>query len=75
MATLSKKPGSRFAITDWIASTNNISTNSERQRMSSHDVRQETRALVNGKLYYCYISGIIIFHYHWHSDASLAIQF
>ena len=49
MATLSVKPTNRYALADWFASNNNISTNSERQRDESHQVRQETRGLVNGK--------------------------
>ena len=48
MATLSVKPTNRYALTDWFTSNNNISTNSERQRDESHDIRQETRGLING---------------------------
>jgi len=47
MATLSLKPTQRFAPADWFASNDFISTNAERQRVASHQIRQEARALVN----------------------------
>uniref|UniRef100_H2ZLS4 Tektin n=1 Tax=Ciona savignyi TaxID=51511 RepID=H2ZLS4_CIOSA len=47
MATLSLKPAQRFAPADWFASNDFISTNAERQRDSSHQIRQEARELVN----------------------------
>ena len=50
MATLSLKPTQRFAPADWFASNDFISTNAERQRVASHQIRQEARALVNGEL-------------------------
>lgn len=52
MATLSLKPTQRFAPADWFASNDFISTNAERQRVASHQIRQEARELVNGKLLY-----------------------
>ncbi|OCT94754.1 tektin 2 (testicular) L homeolog isoform X1 [Xenopus laevis] len=47
MATLSFKPGSRFTVTDWHTNSALISTNAERQRIYSHQIRQEARALRN----------------------------
>nr|XP_039257130.1 tektin-2-like [Styela clava] len=47
MATLSLKPTQRFAPSDWFSSNELISTNAERQRVSSHQIRQESRALAN----------------------------
>lgn len=49
MATLSQKPADRFAVSDWFTSNNNISTSAERQRNSSHDIRQESVGLTNRK--------------------------
>lgn len=47
MATLSVKPGCRYTIPDWHTSNLLISTNAERQRLASHQVRQEARNLRN----------------------------
>ncbi|XP_075460673.1 tektin-2 [Ascaphus truei] len=47
MATLSMKPGSRFSVPDWHTSSALISTNAERQRSASHQIRQEARTLRN----------------------------
>ncbi|KAG8451443.1 hypothetical protein GDO86_003596 [Hymenochirus boettgeri] len=47
MAALSLKPASRFSVTDWHANSNLISSNAERQRTASHQIRQEARALRN----------------------------
>ncbi|XP_014352741.1 tektin-2 [Latimeria chalumnae] len=47
MATLSKKPGQRYTVPDWITNSQLISTNAERQRYASHQMRQEARALRN----------------------------
>ncbi|XP_063300548.1 tektin-2 [Pelobates fuscus] len=47
MATLSLKPGSRFAVPDWHTNSALISTNAERQRSASHDIRHEARMLRN----------------------------
>ncbi|XP_013390062.1 tektin-2-like [Lingula anatina] len=41
------KPATRFAPSDWFTSNYTISTNAERQRESSHQVRQESRFLRN----------------------------
>ena len=49
MATLSLKQTNRYAPSDWFASNDFISTNAERQRVSTHQIRQEARELVNGK--------------------------
>ena len=51
MATLSLKPTSRFSPSDWFASNDHISTNAERQRVATHEIRQEARQLINGKDY------------------------
>jgi len=45
MATLSLKPTQRFNIPDWHDSNKLISTNAERQREASHEIRQESRSL------------------------------
>ncbi|XP_005298433.1 tektin-2 [Chrysemys picta bellii] len=47
MATLSVKPGQRFSVPDWHTNANLISTNAERQRSASHQIRQEARTLRN----------------------------
>ncbi|XP_072276266.1 tektin-2 isoform X2 [Pyxicephalus adspersus] len=47
MATLSLKPGSRFSVPDWHTNNALISTNAERQRSASHQIRQEARSLRN----------------------------
>ncbi|KAM4795990.1 tektin-2 [Rhinophrynus dorsalis] len=47
MTTLSLKPGSRFSVPDWHTSNSLISTNAERQRIASHQIRQEARTLCN----------------------------
>ncbi|KAM9320806.1 tektin-2 [Gastrophryne carolinensis] len=47
MATLSLKPGSRFSVPDWHTNSSLISTNAERQRSASHQIRQEARTLRN----------------------------
>ncbi|KAM8976497.1 tektin-2 [Pelodytes ibericus] len=47
MATLSIKPGSRFSVPDWHTNSALISTNAERQRAASHEIRQEARILRN----------------------------
>ena len=41
------KPGGRYATSDWFTSNYTISTNAERQRGASHQVRQESRFLRN----------------------------
>lgn len=41
------KPATRHATSDWFTSNYTISTNAERQRAASHDVRQEARFLRN----------------------------
>lgn len=46
MATI-VKPATRFATSDWFTSNHTISTNAERQRDASHDIRQEGRFLRN----------------------------
>ena len=46
MATLSLKPTNRYAPVDWFASNDHISTNAERQRVATHQIRQEARELV-----------------------------
>ncbi|XP_053562984.1 tektin-2 [Bombina bombina] len=47
MATLSMKPGSRYSVPDWHTNNTLIATNAERQRLSSHQIRQEARVLRN----------------------------
>lgn len=47
MATLSMKPGQRFTLPDWQTSYDLLSSNAERQRLASHQVRQEARILRN----------------------------
>ncbi|XP_066495186.1 tektin-2 [Tiliqua scincoides] len=47
MATLSMKPGQRFTLPDWHTSFDLISTNAQRQRSASHQIRQEARILRN----------------------------
>ncbi|KAM6239969.1 tektin-2 isoform 2-T3 [Porphyrio hochstetteri] len=47
MATLSEKPGQRFTLPDWHTNSHLISADAERQRSTSHRVRQEARALRN----------------------------
>ncbi|XP_061452240.1 tektin-2 [Rhineura floridana] len=47
MATLSVKPGQRFTLPDWHTNCDLISTNAERQRFASHQIRQEARVLRN----------------------------
>lgn len=41
------RPSTRHATSDWFTSNYTISTNAERQRQSSHDIRQEDRFLRN----------------------------
>lgn len=41
------KPATRYATSDWFTSNHTISTNAERQRTASHDIRQEGRFLRN----------------------------
>lgn len=41
------KPATRHATSDWFTSNYTISTNADRQRGASHDVRQESRFLRN----------------------------
>ena len=40
-------PGTRHATSDWFTSNYTVSTNAERQRSASHDVRQEARFMRN----------------------------
>ncbi|XP_034974208.1 tektin-2 [Zootoca vivipara] len=47
MATLSVKPGQRYTLPDWRTHFDLISTNAERQRLASHQIRQEGRVLRN----------------------------
>ncbi|XP_043852571.1 tektin-2 [Dromiciops gliroides] len=47
MATLSMKPGERFRYPDWHINSYLLSTNAERQRDASHQIRQECRILRN----------------------------
>ncbi|CAH1255246.1 TEKT2 [Branchiostoma lanceolatum] len=47
MATLSQKPVTRYNPPDWFTSNFTISTNAERQRDASHQIRQEARNLRN----------------------------
>ena len=41
------KPATRFNTSDWFTSNYAVSTNAERQRVASHDTRQEARFLRN----------------------------
>ncbi|XP_058052255.1 tektin-2 [Ahaetulla prasina] len=47
MATLSVKPGQRFTLPDWHTNSDLLSSNAERQRSASHQIRQEARILRN----------------------------
>ncbi|XP_062818364.1 tektin-2 [Anolis carolinensis] len=47
MATLSMKPGQRFTFPDWRMNRELLVSNAERQRIASHQIRQEARALRN----------------------------
>lgn len=47
MATLSVKPSPRFRLPDWQTNSYLLSTNAERQRDASHQIRQEARVLRN----------------------------
>ncbi|XP_004591641.2 tektin-2 [Ochotona princeps] len=47
MATLSTKPSQRFRLSDWNTNSYLLSTNAERQRDASHQIRQEARVLRN----------------------------
>lgn len=47
MATLSVKPSQRFRLPDWHTNSYLLSTNAERQRDASHQIRQEARVLRN----------------------------
>ncbi|XP_023614291.1 tektin-2 [Myotis lucifugus] len=47
MATLSVKPSQRFQLQDWHTNSYLLSTNAERQRDASHQIRQEARILRN----------------------------
>ncbi|XP_071432842.1 tektin-2 isoform X3 [Pithys albifrons albifrons] len=47
MASLSVKPGQRFTLPDWQNNSHLISANAEHQRSTSHQIRQEARALRN----------------------------
>ncbi|XP_033693937.2 tektin-2 [Tursiops truncatus] len=47
MATLSVKPSPRFQLPDWHTNSCLLSTNAERQRDASHQIRQEARVLCN----------------------------
>uniref|UniRef100_A0ABI7ZRR9 Tektin n=1 Tax=Felis catus TaxID=9685 RepID=A0ABI7ZRR9_FELCA len=47
MATLSVKPSQRFQLPDWHTNSRLLSTNAERQRDASHQIRQEARVLRN----------------------------
>ncbi|XP_053432522.1 tektin-2 isoform X2 [Nycticebus coucang] len=47
MATLSAKPSQRFRLPDWHTNSHLLSTNAERQRDASHQIRQEARVLRN----------------------------
>lgn len=47
MAALNVKPGQRFTLPDWHTNSEFISADAERQRSTSHQVRQEGRALRN----------------------------
>ncbi|KAK2506738.1 hypothetical protein MC885_016211 [Smutsia gigantea] len=47
MATLNVKPSQRFRLPDWHTNSYLLSTNAERQRDASHQIRQEARVLRN----------------------------
>lgn len=47
MATLSVKPSQRYQPSDWRTNSYLLSTNAERQRDASHQIRQEARILRN----------------------------
>ncbi|XP_020015217.1 tektin-2 [Castor canadensis] len=47
MATLSVKPSQRYQLPDWRINSYLLSTNAERQRDASHQIRQEARVLRN----------------------------
>uniref|UniRef100_A0A8C5KF48 Tektin n=1 Tax=Jaculus jaculus TaxID=51337 RepID=A0A8C5KF48_JACJA len=47
MTTLSFKPSQRFRLPDWHTNSYLLSTNAERQRDASHQIRQEARVLRN----------------------------
>ncbi|XP_012979296.1 tektin-2 [Mesocricetus auratus] len=47
MATLSLKPSQRYQLSDWRTNSYLLSTNAERQRDASHQIRQEARVLRN----------------------------
>lgn len=47
MATLSAKPSQRYRLSDWLTNSYLLSTNAERQRDASHQIRQEARILRN----------------------------
>uniref|UniRef100_A0A8C4LVK8 Tektin n=1 Tax=Equus asinus asinus TaxID=83772 RepID=A0A8C4LVK8_EQUAS len=47
MATLSVKPSQRYRLPDWHTNSYLLSTNAERQRDASHQIRQEARVLRN----------------------------
>ena len=46
MATY-QKPSTRYATSDWFTSNYALSTNAERQRSATHDIRQGSRFLRN----------------------------
>ncbi|XP_007945837.1 tektin-2 [Orycteropus afer afer] len=47
MTTVGVKPSQRFRLSDWYTNSYLLSTNAERQRDASHQIRQEARALRN----------------------------
>lgn len=47
MATLSTKPSERYQLSDWHTNSYLLSTNAERQREASYQIRQEARVLRN----------------------------
>ncbi|XP_052574283.1 tektin-2 [Peromyscus californicus insignis] len=47
MATLSTKPSQHYQLSDWRTNSYLLSTNAERQRDASHQIRQEARILRN----------------------------
>lgn len=47
MATLSAKPSQHYQLSDWRTNSYLLSTNAERQRDASHQIRQEARILRN----------------------------
>ncbi|KAM9244838.1 tektin-2 [Dugong dugon] len=47
MTTVSVKPSQRFQLADWYTNSYLLSTNAERQRDASHQIRQEARVLRN----------------------------